>query len=87
LITLKALTYRPPRHRRRGDHLVTGKLAAGVTGLPLLLATGRDVHAALPHEFGFHREAEDWRLWLRRAVAGDPAQVQIMYGSPASEAR
>ena len=30
---------------------------------------------------GFTREAADWRAgWLRRAVAGDPAQVQIMYG-------
>jgi GH15 family glucan-1,4-alpha-glucosidase len=29
---------------------------------------------------GFSREAESWRNWLRRAVAGDPAQVQIMYG-------
>src|SRR5215475_475679 len=29
---------------------------------------------------GFAREAQKWRLWLRRAVAGNPAQVQIMYG-------
>src|SRR5204862_5761661 len=27
-----------------------------------------------------YREADSWRQWLRRAVAGDPAQVQIMYG-------
>ena len=26
------------------------------------------------------QEADAWRQWLRRAVAGDPAQVQIMYG-------
>ena len=25
-------------------------------------------------------EAEDWRNWLLRAIAGDPADVQIMYG-------
>ena len=25
-------------------------------------------------------EAEDWRDWLLRAIAGDPADVQIMYG-------
>src|SRR5436853_522490 len=25
-------------------------------------------------------EAEDWRRWLLRAVAGDPADIQIMYG-------
>jgi hypothetical protein len=29
---------------------------------------------------GFLQEADAWRKWLRRAVAGDPAQVQIMYG-------
>jgi GH15 family glucan-1,4-alpha-glucosidase len=29
---------------------------------------------------GFYEEAQDWREWLQRAVAGHPAQVQIMYG-------
>jgi GH15 family glucan-1,4-alpha-glucosidase len=29
---------------------------------------------------GFFEEAKAWRDWLLRAVAGDPAQVQIMYG-------
>ena len=29
---------------------------------------------------GFYEEAQDWRLWLQRAVAGLPAQAQIMYG-------
>ena len=29
---------------------------------------------------GFYEEAQDWRLWLHRAVAGLPAQAQIMYG-------
>lgn len=29
---------------------------------------------------GFVEEAEAWREWLLRAVAGDPAQMQIMYG-------
>ncbi len=31
-------------------------------------------------EHGYHDEAQAWRLWLLRAVAGDPADVQIMYG-------
>jgi GH15 family glucan-1,4-alpha-glucosidase len=31
------------------------------------------------HE-GYREEAEAWRDWLLRAVAGDPAQMQIMYG-------
>src|SRR5439155_20321750 len=29
---------------------------------------------------GYHEEAEAWRGWLLRAVAGDPADLQIMYG-------
>ena len=34
---------------------------------------------ALMHH-GFTHEAEAWRQWLLRAIAGDPADVQIMYG-------
>ena len=29
---------------------------------------------------GFATEAAEWRGWLLRAIAGDPADVQIMYG-------
>ncbi|QKJ20825.1 glycoside hydrolase family 15 protein [Microbacterium hominis] len=29
---------------------------------------------------GFVRTAQRWRAWLLRAIAGDPADVQIMYG-------
>ncbi|GMA28421.1 glycoside hydrolase family 15 protein [Arenivirga flava] len=29
---------------------------------------------------GFREEADHWRGWLLRAIAGDPADVQIMYG-------
>jgi GH15 family glucan-1,4-alpha-glucosidase len=29
---------------------------------------------------GYREEAEAWRNWLLRAVAGDPADLQIMYG-------
>lgn len=29
---------------------------------------------------GFHSEARSWRNWLLRAIAGDPADIQIMYG-------
>jgi GH15 family glucan-1,4-alpha-glucosidase len=31
-------------------------------------------------EHGFTDEAAHWRHWLLRAIAGDPADVQIMYG-------
>lgn len=37
-------------------------------------------------EAGFADEANAWRDWLLRAVAGDPGQLQIMYG-PAGERR
>jgi GH15 family glucan-1,4-alpha-glucosidase len=29
---------------------------------------------------GYQQEAEHWRDWLLRAIAGDPSDVQIMYG-------
>ena len=29
---------------------------------------------------GYYKEAGAWRDWLHRAVAGSPAQIQIMYG-------
>lgn len=29
---------------------------------------------------GYEEEAQAWRLWLLRAIAGDPEDVQIMYG-------
>jgi GH15 family glucan-1,4-alpha-glucosidase len=29
---------------------------------------------------GYHDEAQGWQEWLLRAVAGDPASTQIMYG-------
>jgi GH15 family glucan-1,4-alpha-glucosidase len=28
---------------------------------------------------GFHQEAQDWRDWLLRAIAGTPARMRIMY--------
>jgi len=31
-------------------------------------------------EHGFQAEAAEWRGWLLRAIAGDPGDVQIMYG-------
>jgi GH15 family glucan-1,4-alpha-glucosidase len=81
-ITLKALTYRP----------TGGIVAAPTTSLPEALGGVRNwdyrfcwlrdatfTLMALMNA-GFQQEAAAWRAWLRRAVAGDPAQVQIMYG-------
>jgi GH15 family glucan-1,4-alpha-glucosidase len=82
LITLKALTYRP----------TGGIVAAPTMGLPEQLGGPRNwdyrycwlrdatfTLLALMNS-GYHEEARAWRRWLLRAVAGDPAQVQIMYG-------
>ena len=82
LITLKALTYAP----------TGGIVAAATTSLPEELGGVRNwdyrycwlrdstltLGALLA--VGYHGEAEAWRDWLVRAVAGDPADLQIMYG-------
>jgi len=82
LITLKALTFRP----------TGGIVAAPTTSLPEQLGGARnwdyrfcwlrDATFTLlaMMNCGYYEEAEAWRAWLLRALAGDPAQVQIMYG-------
>jgi GH15 family glucan-1,4-alpha-glucosidase len=82
LITLKALTYRP----------TGGIVAAVTTSLPEKLGGVRnwdyrfcwlrDATFTLLSLMngGFYEEARCWRDWLVRAVAGSPAQLQIMYG-------
>jgi GH15 family glucan-1,4-alpha-glucosidase len=88
LITLKALTYQP----------TGGIVAAATTSMPEDLGGTRNWDyrycwlrdATLTLEAlmraGYHEEAMSWRDWLLRAVAGDPADLQIMYG-PAGERR
>ena len=83
LITLKALTYEP----------TGGIVAAPTTSLPEALGGGRNWDyrfcwlrdATLTLESlmrgGFYQEAMAWRGWLLRAAAGDPSQLQIMYGA------
>ncbi len=82
LITLKALTYQP----------TGGIVAAATTSLPEDIGGVRNwdyrycwlrdatitLEALL--RTGYTDEACDWRDWLMRAVAGDPRDVQIMYG-------
>jgi GH15 family glucan-1,4-alpha-glucosidase len=82
LLTLKALTYRP----------TGGIVAAPTTSLPEQLGGPRnwdyrfcwlrDATFTLlaMMNCGYYEEAKAWRTWLLRALAGDPAQVQIMYG-------
>jgi GH15 family glucan-1,4-alpha-glucosidase len=83
LITLKALTYEP----------TGGIVAAATTSLPETLGGVRNWDyrycwlrdATLTLEAlmrgGFQDEAMAWRNWLLRAAAGDPADLQIMYGA------
>jgi GH15 family glucan-1,4-alpha-glucosidase len=82
LITLKALTFAP----------TGGIVAAATTSLPEQLGGVRNwdyrfcwlrdatftLYALMVG--GFTDEASAWRDWLLRAVAGDPADLQIMYG-------
>jgi GH15 family glucan-1,4-alpha-glucosidase len=82
LIVLKGLTYAP----------TGGLVAAPTTSLPEQIGGPRnwdyrycwlrDATFALVSllRHGYRDEARAWREWLLRAVAGSPAQMQIMYG-------
>jgi GH15 family glucan-1,4-alpha-glucosidase len=88
LITLKSLTYGP----------TGGIVAAATTSLPESIGGVRnwdyrycwvrDAAFTLDAliESGLRDEAEGWLKWLGRVAAGDPEQLQIMYG-PAGERR
>ncbi|MEU6817650.1 glycoside hydrolase family 15 protein [Streptomyces sp. NPDC046860] len=82
LITLKALTYAP----------TGGIVAAATTSLPEKMGGVRNwdyrycwlrdstLTLNVLLAAGYHQEAEAWRDWLLRAVAGSPEDLQIMYG-------
>jgi GH15 family glucan-1,4-alpha-glucosidase len=82
LLTLKALTFAP----------TGGIVAAATTSLPERIGGVRNwdyrycwlrdatlsLNALM--SAGFQDEAAAWREWLLRAIAGDPAELQILYG-------
>ena len=82
LITLKALTYEP----------TGGLVAAPTTSLPEFIGGNRNwdyrycwvrdatlTLLALMNA-GYYEEAQAWRDWLTRTVAGRPEQMGVMYG-------
>jgi GH15 family glucan-1,4-alpha-glucosidase len=82
LITLKGLTFLP----------TGGIVAAPTTSLPELMGGVRNwdyrfcwvrdatltLHSLL--DAGYLDEAREWREWLLRAVAGNPSELNILYG-------
>ena len=82
LITLRALT----------ESTTGGIVAAPTTSLPedfggvrnwdyryvWLRDSALTIEALVSH--GFTHDAKAWRMWLLRAIAGDPSQMRIMYG-------
>ena len=82
MVILKALTYEP----------TGGMVAAATAALPEQIGGERNwdyrfcwlrdstmMLSALLRG-GYHTEAGAWRSWLLRAIAGDPADLQTMYG-------
>ncbi|AIV37216.1 glycoside hydrolase family 15 protein [Streptomyces sp. R1] len=82
LITLKALTYKPTGGIVAAPSTSLPEEPGGVRNWDYRFCWLRDSTLTLGAllSAGYLEEAEDWRDWLLRAVAGNPADLQIMYG-------
>jgi GH15 family glucan-1,4-alpha-glucosidase len=82
LITLKALTYAPTGGIAAAATTSLPEAPLGVRNWDYRFCWLRDATLTLYSLMlaGYEDEARAWRDWLLRAVAGDPSQLQIMYG-------
>jgi GH15 family glucan-1,4-alpha-glucosidase len=82
LITLKALTYAPTGGIVAAPTTSLPEHIGGVRNWDYRFCWLRDATLTLLALMGagYRGEAGAWRQWLVRAVAGAPAQMQIMYG-------